>query len=586
MQFEHEKTMHRKLTLLVSALFYCLISSAQTFSWHNPENAGFPVVQGQAFQAEVRNGFYNRLPDRAQEVLRKRVWDLSRQTAGESINFTTNAKEIKVRYKVKLRKAMNHMPATGVSGVDLYTYDRDGNEVWLTAKYAFKDTVTYNYGPIDALDVRAKYRRYTLYLPLYNEMEWLEIGVEEGAKFTFEAPSRSKPIVAYGTSICQGACASRPAMAWTNILQRRLGRPVINLGFSGNAMHETPIIDMIADIDAAVYILDGMPNSFSIPSPALQDTLSKAIRHLRNKRPDIPIILADHSGYPQNKVYKTYKDDQEHALKALEEVYQKLSHEGVKGLYRLRYDQIAMTSEMMIEGLHMSDYGMTRYADAYEPLLREILNEPVGDCLATMPTVQQRDSYNWMHRHNAILKAGNGKHFKRIVIGDSIMHFWGGVEGAPAQRGTDSWDSLPGETLNMGCGHDRTENVLWRIHHGELDNLTADKIIIKIGTNNIPHDKYTDEDIVSGIREIVKAAQLRRPEAEVKVIGILPRRGREERVKILNKSIKTLAKELKIEFADPGKRLLDKKGKILESYFTDGLHPNADGYKIIAEDFE
>lgn len=578
--------MHRKLTLLVSALFYCLISSAQTFRWHNPENAGFPVVQGQAFQAEVRNGFYNRLPDRAQEVLRKRVWDLSRQTAGESINFTTNAKEIKVRYKVKLRKAMNHMPATGVSGVDLYTYDRDGNEVWLTAKYAFKDTVTYNYGPIDALDVRAKYRRYTLYLPLYNEVEWLEIGVEEGAKFTFEAPSRSKPIVAYGTSICQGACASRPAMAWTNILQRRLGRPVINLGFSGNAMHETPIIDMIADIDAAVYILDGMPNSFSIPSPALQDTLSKAIRHLRNKRPDIPIILADHSGYPQNKVYKTYKEDQEHALKALEEVYQKLSHEGVKGLYRLRYDQIAMTSEMMIEGLHMSDYGMTRYADAYEPLLREILNEPVGDCLATMPTVQQRDSYNWMHRHNAILKAGNGKHFKRIVIGDSIMHFWGGVEGAPAQRGTDSWDALPGETLNMGCGHDRTENVLWRIHHGELDNLTADKIIIKIGTNNIPHDKYTDDDIVSGIREIVKAAQLRRPEAEVKVIGILPRRGREERVKILNKSIKTLAKELKIEFADPGKRLLDKKGKILESYFTDGLHPNAEGYKIIAEDFE
>lgn len=578
--------MHRKLTLLVSALFYCLISSAQTFRWHNPENAGFPVVQGQAFQAEVRNGFYNRLPDRAQEVLRKRVWDLSRQTAGESINFTTNAKEIKVRYKVKLRKAMNHMPATGVSGVDLYTYDRDGNEVWLTAKYAFKDTVTYNYGPIDALDVRAKYRRYTLYLPLYNEVEWLEIGVEEGAKFTFEAPSLSKPIVAYGTSICQGACASRPAMAWTNILQRRLGRPVINLGFSGNAMHETPIIDMIADIDAAVYILDGMPNSFSIPSPALQDTLSKAIRHLRNKRPDIPIILADHSGYPQNKVYKSYKDDQEHALKALEEVYQKLSHEGVKGLYRLRYDQIAMTSEMMIEGLHMSDYGMTRYADAYEPLLREILNEPVGDCLATMPTVQQRDSYNWMHRHNAILKAGNGKHFKRIVIGDSIMHFWGGVEGAPAQRGVDSWAALPGETLNMGCGHDRTENVLWRIHHGELDNLTADKIIIKIGTNNIPHDKYTDEDIVSGIREIVKAAQLRRPEAEVKVIGILPRRGREERVKILNKSIKTLAKELKIEFADPGKRLLDKKGKILESYFTDGLHPNADGYKIIAEDFE
>ena len=175
--------MVKKIISLAFALLLCLVSSAQTFKWHNPENAEFQVIQGQALGNETREGFYHRLPARAKDVLRKRVWDLSRQTAGESICFSTDAKEIRVRYKVKLRIAMNHMPATGVSGVDLYSYDRHGKEVWLTPKYSFKDTVTYKFGPVDAMDVKSKFCRYTLYLPLYNEVEWMEIGVEDGAKF-------------------------------------------------------------------------------------------------------------------------------------------------------------------------------------------------------------------------------------------------------------------------------------------------------------------------------------------------------------------------------------------------------------------
>lgn len=577
--------MVKKIISLAFALLLCLVSSAQTFKWHNPENAEFQVIQGQSLGNETREGFYHRLPARAKDVLRKRVWDLSRQTAGESICFSTDAKEIRVRYKVKLRIAMNHMPATGVSGVDLYSYDKHGNEVWLTPKYSFKDTVTYKFGPVDAMDVKSKFCRYTLYLPLYNEVEWMEIGVEDGAKFRFEEPSQIKPIVAYGTSICQGACASRPAMAWTNILQRRLGRTVINLGFSGNAMHETSMIDLLADTDAAVYILDGMPNSYTIPSPALQDTLAKAVRQLRGRRPDTPIVLADHCGYPQGTAYKEWDNNQKHAWNALEEVYQHLLSEGVKELYRVRYDDFGFVGEMFVEGHHMSDYGMTIYADTYEPVLRQILKEPKGNLTTTIPVMQQRDGYNWMDRHNYILKTYAGKHFRRIVIGDSIMHFWGGDEISKVKRGPDSWESLSGESLNMGCGYDRTENVLWRIYHGELDNVTADKIIVMIGTNNIP-PKCTDQEIVAGIRAVIEAVQSRRPEADVKLMGLFPRRGKEDRIKTLNKLVKALAKEMNIEFADPGKKLLGGDGKIVESNFTDGLHPSAQGYKLIAEYFE
>lgn len=364
--------MLRILSILILTAATAILSEAQTFKWYNPEEADFRVIQGQAFPDDEREGYYHRIPSRFQSQLRRSVWRLGKQTAGESIQFNTNSSEIRIRYKVNRNIAMPHMPATGVSGLDLYTRDECGNEVWLTPKYSFKDTISYVYAPIDRKRARLA-DKYTLFLPLYNEVEWLEIGVAQDAEFQFEKPSSKKPIVAYGTSICQGACASRPAMAWTNILRRRLDWPIINLGFSGNAMHEKEVIGLLAEIDAAVYILDGLPNSYRIPAPELRDTIVTAVRQLRQQRPDTPIILVDHSGYPQSKVYKVYKDRQEHAIRSLEDAYKMLRKEGVKGLHYLKYDDIGMVEEMMVEGIHMSDYGMTTYANAYEKILRKIL---------------------------------------------------------------------------------------------------------------------------------------------------------------------------------------------------------------------
>ena len=370
--------MYRKILLSVLTSLVTLVSFAQSYIWYNPEKAGFPVVQGQAFQGEERESFYHRFPSRAKENVRRAVWNLSKNTAGESVCFSTDSKNIKVRYRVLRRKAMNHMPATGVSGVDLYTSDLAGKEIWLAPKYSFKDTVTYTYSQIEPLNVAGGFKRYTLFLPLYNEVEWLEIGVDEGSEFHFEVVPSEKPIVAYGTSICQGACASRPAMAWSNILQRRLGRTVVNLGFSGNCMHEREVVDLVADVDAAVYILDGMPNLYKLPAVELQDTLVKAVRQLRARRPDTPIVLVDHSGYPNAVVNRQTMDDQERSLKCMEAVYKHLVKEGMKGIYRLRYKEIGMRGEMFVEGIHMSDYGMMTYADAYEPMLRRILRRELN----------------------------------------------------------------------------------------------------------------------------------------------------------------------------------------------------------------
>ena len=127
--------------------------------------------------------------------------------------------------------------------------------------------------------------------------------------------------------------------------------------------------------------------------------------------------------------------------------------------------------------------------------------------------------------------------------------------------------------------------MLWRIYHGELDHLTADKIFLAIGTNNLK-GKEDFEDIKEGIRMLLKSIQARRPEAEITLMGLLPRRNKELLIKELNKELKALAKVMKTNFADPGRKLLLKNGKIDESLFTDGLHPTNEGYRLTAPYFK
>ena len=559
-------------------------AAAQTV-WHNPEDAGINLIQGQAYDGQERESFYHRFPKSAEGKVRPRVWGQSRQTAGESIVFTTDAKNIYIRYGVSLPVDKLHMPATGVSGIDLYTHDRNGGEVWLAGKFEFADTLTYRFRSIEIADKPKKAQRYTLFLPLYNEVMWMEIGTEKGASFRFEPVLPAKPIVAYGTSICQGASASRPGMAWTNILQRRLGTEVVNLGVSGAAMLESEVIDLVAQVDAKAYIIDAMPNAAKMKLEVLKDTLAKALRQLRTAKPEVPIILADHLGYPHSKAFKSRKENETRALEAQKYVYAQLVAEGMKGLYHLTYEQLAMPQDAWVEGVHPSDYGMSVYAGAYEKILREVLHMPAGDVKTTVPVTQQRDPYIWMDRHAHILREGSGKHFTRVLIGDSIMHFWGGADDAPATNGPKTWEGFKGTSFNMGCGYDKVENVLWRIYNGQLDELTADKIFLAIGTNNFrsPEDS---EDIMKGLSMLIDAIAVRRPEAELTLMAVLPRRGKEAQIKDLNKLYKAMAKEKGIGFADPGKVLLTRDGKVDDSLFTDGLHPNEDGYSRIAPWFE
>ena len=154
---------------LICLLFCCLLflPAAAQWKWHNPMEAGFPVIQNQGFTKEIGNS-YTRLPERAKGVVSEPVWNLSRHSAGLAIHFYSNAPQIKVRYTVTGSLNMPHMPSTGVSGVDLYSINSDGEWHFCFGNYSFKDTITYTYNNIGKDRYHKQGFEYRLYLPLYN----------------------------------------------------------------------------------------------------------------------------------------------------------------------------------------------------------------------------------------------------------------------------------------------------------------------------------------------------------------------------------------------------------------------------------
>lgn len=565
-------------TASIALLLGCVSLQAQ-YKWENPQNQPTAVVRGQAWQQELKNT-YARLPERAKANVRKPVWDLSQQSAGLSIAFRSNAPEIKVRYVVTGGMSMPHMPSTGVSGVDMYATDANGMSRWCRGNYAFGDTVSYTYSGLTYFTSPDKGYEYELFLPLYNHVSWMEIGVPQEASFRFLPVSQEKPLVVYGTSIAQGACASRPGMAWGNIINRTLGHPVVNLGFSGNGKLEPELFDLLAEIDAQLYIIDCMPN---LPgkdaSTVIYDRTLAGIKDLR-KKSKAPILLVEHSGYTNEYSNKDAEESYRVANKELRRAYEDLKVEGIQELYYLTKEEIGLSMDAMVEGVHPSDLGMQQYADSYIKKIKSILRQENKSITSCSPCKQQRDPYDWNGRHEEVLKLNKQSAPDILMIGNSITHFWGGEPIAENRFGVKSWEKLfKGKKVrNLGFGWDKTENVLWRIYHGELDGYQAKNIFLLIGTNNLQSN--TDEEVIEGIANVVKAIWERQPNARLCVMGILPRAKMEARVAKVNKKLsETLTGCTYINLAP---QLTNTDGTIIPTLFRDGLHPNETGYERIA----
>ncbi|QDU59370.1 hypothetical protein Pan216_01980 [Planctomycetes bacterium Pan216] len=313
---------------------------------------------------------YDRLPAKAESKVRGSVWSLSRHSSGIVIRFETDATTILARWKLTSdRLEMPHMPATGVSGLDLYVMTPKGWRWLANGRPKGKETTA-----TLVSNLPKEKRAYMLYLPLYNGVESLEIGVPENAQVFVPAPrprSQRKPMVFYGTSITHGACATRPGMTHPAILGRRLERPIINLGFSGNGRLEPEVAELLTEIDASVYVIDCLPNVVAKDVAARTEPLVKIIRE---KRPDTPIVLVEDRSYADSFLVSSKRTRNLASRKALKAAYEALKKAGVKNLYYIEGENLlGDDGEGTVDSSHPNDLGFVRQADAFEETLRPVL---------------------------------------------------------------------------------------------------------------------------------------------------------------------------------------------------------------------
>lgn len=208
---------------------------------------------------------------------------------------------------------------------------------------------------------------FLLCLPLYNGVKSVELGVPAGHAVSKppEAASPRKSVVFYGGSITQGGCASRPGMAYTAIVGRRLDATVINLGFSGSGVMEPAWADLLAELDPAVYVLDTLGN---MSPEQITERVGPFVEKLRAARPNTPILIAEEAS--ADDVSPTERG------RALRAVCDALTARGVTGLHVLpNIGMLGKDGEGTVDGVHPTDLGMTRHASVFAGALRPLLLE-------------------------------------------------------------------------------------------------------------------------------------------------------------------------------------------------------------------
>lgn len=339
--------------------------TGDSLQWHD---ASHWDTEGRAWPDSKRVRWFDRLPATPQNTVTKEVWDRSRPSTGMMVRFRTDATAIHVHYRLmKAELGMAHMPPTGVSGVDLYARDEAGWWRWVQVVRPTDQEMRIEI----VRDLTPGRREYALYLPLYNGVESLKIGVPAEAQFE-GLPARPKPLVFYGTSTTQGACASRPGMACTAILGRRLDRHIVNLGFSGNGRMDAAIGELLVQIDAGGYVIDCVGNM------SLGDIKAKCIalvKQLRAARPSTPIILLEGDHSPNSWIQPSVLKMKDEKNVALRSAFTELQQAGTRELYYIPGTHFfGDDSEGVVDG-HPSDLGFMRQADILEPALHTILRE-------------------------------------------------------------------------------------------------------------------------------------------------------------------------------------------------------------------
>eukprot|EP00040_Diaphanoeca_grandis_P021550 m.114901 g.114901 ORF g.114901 m.114901 type:complete len:813 (-) comp28380_c0_seq1:258-2696(-) len=386
-----------------------------------------PFVRGTGFGPNVKSSFYDRLPGGAVKTTRGAVWSLSRDTAGMYLSFASNTSALSLNITYIYRDfAMSHFPSTGVAGLDLYAFD-ENRTAWRWVG------TTHTQGPLlvavnplgaarncSAENKNCALTRYRIHLPLYNGVEQLSIGFDQDQNSVLVADAdphqqiidKTPPIVWYGTSIAQGGVASRPGMAFTNIISRALSRNVLNFGFSGNGLMEIGVGQWLTQIDAAAFVIDC---SWNMQPGLIKSNAVPLVEFLRKDHPTTPIILVEDTEAGSAWIESSSRDLQFQKRLELHAAFTTLVANGDKNVYYVNHSSLFLFDELVavdpdhiinptVAGCHPSDLGQKSIADYYIDYLPTILKSNannIGETLLVRPPHTSMNSTYDAQGHSA-----------------------------------------------------------------------------------------------------------------------------------------------------------------------------------------
>ena len=307
------------------------------------------------------DGLLRRLPREVAENTNSGVLALSSNTAGGRVRFRSDTASVAVIAKYSNVTDMPHFPVTGRRGLDLY-----GDGVFISTFIPPCDMPNLAFEAKVGVSGERRERDFTINLPTYENLIDLYIGIDEKASLLAPTPYKhEKPIVFYGSSITQGACASRPGNTYISHLSRWLDSDYINLGFSGSARGEDAIVEYIAGLDMSVFVCDYDHNAPTVEH--LEATHLPLYRRMRAKNPDLPIIFMTRPG---GLLYK----DKLPRREVIRRTYDIAVSEGDKNVYFLDPTEHMpfMADEGTVEACHPNDLGFYFMAKALMPIFESI----------------------------------------------------------------------------------------------------------------------------------------------------------------------------------------------------------------------
>ena len=321
-------------------------------------------------------GVFTRLPlsfkqsDEVTEPLKH----LMQNTAGVRMRFKTDSPYIALYALLgESRYKLAHMADTGAFGFDMYARDEGftGEEEfvktfipWLREDKSFSDSYEFP---------DARMREITINFPLYHDVDKVYIGIKEDAAICAPRPyTVEKPVVFYGSSITQGACASRPGNCYTNILARRLDCDIVNLGFSGSAKGEKCIGDYIAGLEMSAFVMD---YDYNCSGPGhLKETHYPLYETIRKAHPFIPIVMMS-APILVPKRYPVSDALIERRMVVMQS-YIKGMKSGDKNLYFVDGTSLLGADQNgngTVDGAHPTDYGFRMMANSIYPILEKTI---------------------------------------------------------------------------------------------------------------------------------------------------------------------------------------------------------------------